>query len=62
MIATPGIRFIDHTVTVPLDHRRPDGATIEVFAREVVADDRTGDDLPWLLFLQGGPGGKSPGR
>ena len=60
VIAHPGLRFVSHTVTVPLDHRRPDGATIEVFAREVVAADRSGDDLPWLLFLQGGPGGKSP--
>ncbi len=60
MIATPGLRFTDHTVTVPLDHRRPEDGTIELFAREVVAPDRAGDDLPWLLFLQGGPGGKSP--
>ena len=60
MIAHPGLRFADHTVTVPLDHRRPGGETIEVFAREVVAADRAGDDLPWLLFLQGGPGGKAP--
>ncbi|MCU7729242.1 alpha/beta fold hydrolase [Actinoplanes sp. KI2] len=60
MIAHPGLRLTDHTVTVPLDHQRPDEGTIEVFAREVVAADRAGDDLPWLLFLQGGPGGKSP--
>jgi pimeloyl-ACP methyl ester carboxylesterase len=60
MIAHPGLRFADHTVDVPLDHRRPGGETIEVFAREVVAADRAGDDLPWLLFLQGGPGGRSP--
>src|SRR5689334_25442122 len=60
MIAHPGLRFTDHTVTVPLDHQRPDDGTIEVSAREVVAADRAGDDLPWLLFLQGGPGGKSP--
>ncbi|MBF8185333.1 alpha/beta fold hydrolase [Nonomuraea sp. K274] len=50
----------DHTFTVPLDHADPAGATIEVFAREVVAPDQDGTDLPWLLFLQGGPGGKSP--
>jgi pimeloyl-ACP methyl ester carboxylesterase len=50
----------DHVAEVPLDHARPDGRTLEVFAREVVAADRAGDDLPWLLFLQGGPGGKSP--
>ncbi|UQU67897.1 alpha/beta hydrolase [Couchioplanes caeruleus] len=60
MIALPGLRCTDHTVTVPLDHRDPGGATIDVFAREVVARDRAGDDLPWLLFLQGGPGGKGP--
>ncbi|GAA2628011.1 alpha/beta fold hydrolase [Paractinoplanes durhamensis] len=59
MIAHPGLRFADHTITVPLDHSRPDGDTIEVFAREVVAADQVGVDLPWLLFLQGGPGGKA---
>jgi pimeloyl-ACP methyl ester carboxylesterase len=56
----PGFRVTDHTVTVPLDHGDPGGPTIEVFAREVVALDRQHDTLPWLLFLQGGPGGKSP--
>jgi pimeloyl-ACP methyl ester carboxylesterase len=60
MLAHPGLRLTDHTVTVPLDHRQPGEGTIEVFAREVVAADRDGDDLPWLVFLQGGPGGKSP--
>lgn len=56
----PGLRLTDHRVRVPLDHDRPDGPTIEVFAREVASVDHAGDDLPWLLFLQGGPGGKSP--
>jgi pimeloyl-ACP methyl ester carboxylesterase len=42
---------------VPLDHDRPDGEQIEVFGREIVATGLAGrDDLPWLLFLQGGPG------
>jgi pimeloyl-ACP methyl ester carboxylesterase len=52
--------FRDHAFQVPLDHSAPDGPTIEVFAREVVATDRRADDLPWLLFLQGGPGGMAP--
>jgi pimeloyl-ACP methyl ester carboxylesterase len=39
-----------------MDHGRPDGAQIEVFAREVVGADLAGTDLPWLVFLQGGPG------
>jgi pimeloyl-ACP methyl ester carboxylesterase len=58
--AHPGLKFTDHAVTVPLDHRAPGVSGIEIFAREVVAADRAGDDLPWLLYLQGGPGGKSP--
>ncbi|MFE6750541.1 alpha/beta fold hydrolase [Kitasatospora purpeofusca] len=56
----PGIAFTDHVFQVPLDHAAPQGEQIEVYAREVVASGRTGDtDLPWLLFLQGGPGGKA---
>lgn len=56
----PGVTLTDHTFTVPLDHAAPGGQTIEVFAREAVDPARRGEDLPWLLFLQGGPGGKSP--
>jgi pimeloyl-ACP methyl ester carboxylesterase len=51
-----GTVLTDRRFAVPLDHGRPDGERIEVFAREVVAADRAGADLPWLLFLQGGPG------
>ncbi|WP_051167568.1 alpha/beta fold hydrolase [Actinoplanes sp. N902-109] len=60
MLANPGVVLTDHVVTVPLDHADPGGGTIEVFAREVVAADRRRDDLPWLLFLQGGPGVPAP--
>ncbi len=56
----PGLVLTDHEFAVPLDHARPDGPQITVYAREVVAPRREHDDLPWLLFLQGGPGGKSP--
>src|SRR3954451_13847756 len=57
----PGFVLTDHVVEVPLDHGAPeDGRTIEVFAREVAGAGRERDELPWLLFLQGGPGGKSP--
>ena len=52
----PGTVLTDRFFAVPLDHSRPDGEQIEVFAREVVAADRADADLPWLLFLQGGPG------
>ena len=54
----PGTVLTDHSFLVPLDHARPGGDQIEVFAREVVAADKAGraGSLPWLVFLQGGPG------
>lgn len=59
-IRIPGLALTDHTLLVPLDHSDPEGDRIEVFAREAVAVDKVGEDLPWLVFLQGGPGGESP--
>ncbi|WP_308126005.1 alpha/beta fold hydrolase [Nonomuraea ceibae] len=58
-VTMPGLTAADHVFTVPLDHADPGGATIQVFAREIRDPAHTGD-LPWALFLQGGPGGKSP--
>jgi pimeloyl-ACP methyl ester carboxylesterase len=52
----PGTVLTDRTFSVPLDHSRPDGELIEIFAREVVASGSAGADLPWLVYLQGGPG------
>jgi pimeloyl-ACP methyl ester carboxylesterase len=52
----PGVVLTDRRFTVPLDHDDPAGETIELYAREVVASDRADRDLPWLLYLQGGPG------
>ncbi|MEW1682235.1 alpha/beta fold hydrolase [Streptomyces sp. T12] len=52
----PGVVLTDRRFTVPLDHANPSGETIELYAREVVASDKAGQDLPWLLYLQGGPG------
>jgi pimeloyl-ACP methyl ester carboxylesterase len=52
----PGTVLTDRMFAVPLDHGRPDGKQIEVYAREVVAAGKADEDLPWLLFLQGGPG------
>jgi len=56
----PGLVLVDHGFRVPLDHDAPDGETIRVFAREVSAAGRGTDDLPWLVYLQGGPGFPSP--
>ncbi|MFJ9738545.1 alpha/beta fold hydrolase [Streptomyces sp. NPDC101166] len=52
----PGVVLTDRRFTVPLDHADPDGETIGLYAREVVASDKEHQDLPWLLYLQGGPG------
>ncbi|WP_329402956.1 alpha/beta fold hydrolase [Streptomyces melanogenes] len=54
----PGTVLVDHRFAVPLDHARPDGEQIELYAREVVAASRAADRerLPWLLYLEGGPG------
>lgn len=50
--------------TVPLDHfGAPGGPTITVHARLIVAADKTekaAAELPYLVFLQGGPGFPSP--
>ncbi|MFJ1967938.1 alpha/beta fold hydrolase [Streptomyces sp. NPDC087903] len=56
----PGVVLTDRRFTVPLDHDDPAGETIELYGREVVASDKArqghGQDLPWLVYLQGGPG------
>ena len=50
----PGATFTEREHTVPLDHARPGGPTIGVFTRELAAPG--GEDKPYLVFLQGGPG------
>ncbi|WP_369176183.1 alpha/beta fold hydrolase [Streptomyces mutabilis] len=52
----PGVVLTDRRFTVPLDHADPGGETIELYAREAVASDKADRDLPWLVYLQGGPG------
>jgi pimeloyl-ACP methyl ester carboxylesterase len=57
----PGMHVRDHVEQAPLDWSDSSNpATISVFARELVDPGKKHDDLPCLLFLQGGPGGKSP--
>jgi pimeloyl-ACP methyl ester carboxylesterase len=55
---TRGLLLTEHEFSVPLDHARPDGERITVFAREVADPD--GRDRPLLVFLQGGPGSEAP--
>ena len=56
----PGTVLTDLTFTVPLDHADPGGQQVELFARAVEAAGPGGTDLPWLLYLQGGPGFGGP--
>lgn len=56
-----GVTVHEHHIAVPLDHfasASQGSETIEVFARELVREG--GEDLPHLVFLQGGPGGRGP--
>ena len=62
----PGLHIEDRSTTVPLDWsghepgRGFDGETISLFYRVVAAPEHAHDDLPLLVFLQGGPGGSGP--
>jgi len=53
-VRTHGLVLTEHEFRIPLDHGRPDGERITVFAREVADPD--GRDRPFLVFLAGGPG------
>nr|WP_298374962.1 alpha/beta fold hydrolase [uncultured Halomonas sp.] len=56
-----GLHVIDQRLEVPLDWRNPDDdKTLCVFFREVCDPAQKDAQLPLLVFLQGGPGGKSP--
>jgi pimeloyl-ACP methyl ester carboxylesterase len=55
---THGLVLTEHEFSLPLDHGRPGGESITVFAREVA--DPGGTDRPFLVFLQGGPGSEAP--
>ena len=59
----PGFCSRGYVFDVPLDYSQPSGATVSIFAREIVSLDHSPGkiaELPWLVFLQGGPGFPSP--
>ena len=58
VVRPPGLVLTEHEFAVPLDHDRPDGERISVFAREVADPD--GADRPFLVYFQGGPGSEAP--
>lgn len=52
-----GTRFDELTLTVPLSADPADSRTIDVFARIITREG--GEHLPYLVFLQGGPGNEA---
>jgi pimeloyl-ACP methyl ester carboxylesterase len=55
-----GMDLVDYEFTVPLDHDRPAGEALTIFARAVKNSKNTDATRPWLVFLQGGPGFGGP--
>ena len=53
-----GHTFRSHTLPVPWDPADPGRGTLDLYAREIIPDG--GENLPVLIFLQGGPGNPSP--
>ncbi|KAH0139593.1 alpha/beta-hydrolase, partial [Aureobasidium melanogenum] len=63
----PGkLRVTEHFFDVPKDYSKPDSGTIRIFARSVRKHESPADpsdhdakksQLPWMVFLNGGPGG-----
>lgn len=62
--AFAGMLQTDLRFDLPLHHPslggRRGGRTLSVFARALQAAERRRDELPWLVFFQGGPGGMAP--
>ena len=58
----PGLHLRELFFEVPLDYESSSDSTekITVFAREVSSSRRPTEALPYLLYLQGGPGFESP--
>jgi pimeloyl-ACP methyl ester carboxylesterase len=52
----PGLVLFEHRFEVPLRHDDPGGEQIELFVREVRAPRAAGEERPYLLHLNGGPG------
>lgn len=57
----PGLFVADYSLKVPLDYSGELPGQIDVFFRTVVARNKMDEkNLPYLLYLQGGPGFESP--
>ena len=50
-----GLVCQDRRFTVPLDYQQPEQQQLSVFAREVASKSGRENELPYLVFFQGGP-------
>ena len=50
----------DYRFRLPLDYKNENGEQISIFAREILNENHKNKSLPYLIFLQGGPGYESP--
>ncbi len=55
-----GMKIRGYNFTVPIDYSNLNSKKINIFAREISKNQMSSKDLPYLLFLQGGPGYESP--
>ncbi|XP_078439212.1 alpha/beta-Hydrolases superfamily protein [Wolffia australiana] len=58
--SVPDLNLRNHRFSVPLDYSSADGFKISVFVREVVMAGKEAQAMPFLVYLQGGPGFESP--
>lgn len=57
----PGLRVHEVTIPVPLNHANPHSSpTLPLFARIVSTPEGAENSLPYLVYLQGGPGSEAP--
>ena len=54
------MNLTDLQFEAPLDHAKPVGEKLQIFARAVVDAEKPDAKYPWLVFLQGGPGFPGP--
>tara|TARA_B110000438_G_scaffold262967_1_gene274620 strand:+ start:863 stop:2128 length:1266 start_codon:yes stop_codon:yes gene_type:complete len=55
-----GMIIADRNFLVPLDYENEGGKKISIFAREILKEEHENNQLPYLVFFQGGPGYESP--
>jgi pimeloyl-ACP methyl ester carboxylesterase len=61
---TGKLKITEHFFDVPKDYSKPENGTIKIFARSARKhegypnDAKNNEQLPWMVFLNGGPGGE----